>query len=224
MKSQNWLCLGSSPNAKQGLDRAIDLFGDDGLTFITCNHGINLIPCPDVYFITKDSYVAIQRDHSHLIKSAQDRGCCVATLKRCQFEGAHLVVNDTSREGRTIDVPQRGGYSRFRNSGTFMIQLACNLGAKRLILAGFEGYYEGRPTHFNNEWFQRRDGGDYDVANQRKYGREVVEAMIPKIVREWDDVEFIHIGPTRYPVDLPNWSNRPLTDLKGEMFYDRRTG
>lgn len=167
-----WTVLGSSQYAAEHIAAA------PGSTVITCNGGIELMPIPDVYFLS--DAVACRRYRERGIE-AQRHGTRLVTLDRVK----------TAKEARGVDhfdefVRNGPPFEPFVLSGLFCLEYAILSGAQTVILAGMTGY----------------TGTD---AKRRSLLRDIIEPKTRHLVEKYPRVQFDAMGPLAYSVTAHNW-------------------
>jgi hypothetical protein len=201
-----WLAIGSGPSSPQQLD-IVRYTMPRPYGVITCNAGIKLWKCPDIYLAIDQ--VAC-KDFYETGLAAQAAGCMLVTLRR---EPSAMKERRTEHYDLLIDenpkaLPHIGGYGRFRYSGPLMLEVALNHGATEIHLIGFDGYDE-----MASEWYfdQQSRWWTYDAVRladrteKAPLCQAVTEEALGRVAAAWSHAEFVVHGPSSYRIDSPNW-------------------
>lgn len=179
--------------------------GRAGLTTVTCNSGIKLLPRPNYYFAIDQNAGHVHKDAA---REAQQNGTTLVTLHRdCRamrdravdWYDVHLTIPEQGD-------PTRENFGAFRYSGPLCIQFACLEGAQTVYLVGMDGYRVGRNHQYDGCYF------DYEWRTKpRPYRwpvevtRDVILPAYTHLVRLWHDVQFVLVGDPCYKIEAPNW-------------------
>lgn len=184
-----WLALGSSLTAASNYLRA-KKFAD---IIATANQGLEMEPHPDWYWLT-DS-IAAKRDFAKA-KIAVKRGAKMITsklaLRYSPFleEIAHKIVEYEGSKSQTW-VP--GTLVNGRTSGCFLIQIAVNEGADKVLMVGLEGYKSKRGD-IKVDYFHGGKGVHSHSETMKSYG-----PMVQSVIDQSPNVEFHFFGTPNYP-------------------------
>jgi hypothetical protein len=147
-------------------------------------------------------------DYVPLIEFAQSQGTKLVTVS---IGSRRIDWFDIEIQGNPRHGPRRDAHGAFRWSGPYCLQFACLNGAKRIFLAGCEGYESGKPWYFkesNREEFQKTRASKFHPGLTQR----VVKPETQAVVDCWPDVEFVCLGPTSYEIDADNWRHVDLVE------------
>lgn len=184
-----WLALGSSLSAVKNYLRA-KKFAD---VIATANQGLEIEPYPDWYWLT-DS-IAAKRDFEKA-KIAVKNGTKMITSKIALRYSpflesiAHKVVE---YEGSKSQTWRPGELVNGRTSGCFLIQMAVNDGADRVLMVGLEGYKSKRGD-IQQDYFHGGSGVHTHSETMKSYG-----PMVQSVIDQSPNVEFHFFGEPNWP-------------------------
>lgn len=190
-----WLMVGTAPSVLATLPR-LNL-GEFDCT-ITCNAGIRLLPCPDVYVCVD---MLASRAYAPEASLAQLAGTKLVTLRRdrralCERQVEHY--NEFLELGR--GGPTRQSYAEYRYTGPLCLEYACHHGANEVVMVGFDGY-RNDDDYFDNS-VPRKDGMA-STAEERT--QQVLRPACIAIADCWSDVKFTQVGNPAFTVGTSNW-------------------
>lgn len=191
---KTWLILGSGLGAN-GFYCALR---DQADVVATCNAGLDNEPAPDVYWLT-DSYAV--RQYIALARSARENGAYIFTSLESlkynpQMEDIAHEVLDYDLHHLKVWTP--GQLCNGRTSGCFLVQIAVNSGAERVILIGMTGYRSG-PGGIVQDYDDGRPGQERHKSTMSFYG-----PMMQSIFDQSPHVQFDLYGDPAWPWAAPN--------------------
>ena len=197
-----WLMIGTATSVARTYPRVRSEIGES-VTTITTNGGIRVEVFPNIYVLIDQ--VACEY-YSNDAWVARTSGTFLVTLDRVQ---SALVSRGIAHYDEFVSLPRkpakphRGGYGSFRYSGPFCLEYACNNGAKKIHLVGFDGYrFQGDYVHADNPG---RIGPKDPKTEGVMRTKDILEPACNDIANAWNDVEFIQYGEPQFVVDADNW-------------------